>query len=113
MSTHVQFISGRVIQQENGQPVHGILVQIHAVFGTGWGAKSGCKIDFGCVLTAADGRFVLAVDPCKIPEPCRCKGPLELRMKLRDPRRNTYPQSPIESGRLWVQRHGPVRRRSV
>ena len=84
MSIHFQLISGRITQKQNGQPVHGILVHIRAVFGTKWNRDKDCKIDLGCILTSADGRFVLAVDPCEIPEHCQCKGPLELRMKLRD-----------------------------
>ncbi|WP_282027929.1 hypothetical protein [Ruegeria faecimaris] len=84
MSSLIQSVFGRVTQQENGQPVHGILVKIQAVFGDGWRKRDGCKIDLGCVLTAADGRFVLIVDSSKIPEDCRCAGPMELRIKLRD-----------------------------
>jgi hypothetical protein len=84
MSIHFQFVFGRVTQKENGQSVHGILVKIRAAFGSSWHKNDDCKIDLGCVLTTADGRFMLAVDPSKIPEGCRCEGPMELRMKLRD-----------------------------
>ncbi len=84
MPSHFQFVFGRVTQKENGQPVHGLLVKIRAVFGNAWHKRDDCKIDLGCVLTAADGRFVLTVDPSKIPDDCKCEGPMELRMKLRD-----------------------------
>ena len=84
MSFTSLMISGRVTNGENGKPVHGILVQIRAVFGSGWEHDEECKIDLGCTLTAADGGYVLVVDPGSIPEHCRCKGPFELRMKLRD-----------------------------
>lgn len=84
MSTILRTVSGRVTSNENDQPVHGLLVQIRAVFGSAWDESKGCKIDLGCTLTEADGRYTLPVDRQKIPESCRCEGPLELRMKLRD-----------------------------
>lgn len=84
MSTQTRQLIGRILLSENDQPIHGLLVKAWMIFGTEWNSGSQCKYPLGCDLTDQNGIYRLGFDESMFSEDCKCKGHLEIRLKIYD-----------------------------